>query len=85
MESVVRLLAPLANRAYACMNTSSRAAPLGRIEAALRGAGVDDVQSFRTVGAAVASARAAAEREDLILITGSFYTVADARPLFVGA
>jgi folylpolyglutamate synthase/dihydropteroate synthase len=33
----------------------------------------------------VGAARAAAEEGDVILVTGSFYTVADARPLFVGA
>jgi dihydrofolate synthase/folylpolyglutamate synthase len=85
VESVVRLLAPLADRAYACMNTGSRAAPVSRVEAALRQSGVDHVQAFETVGAAVASAMAAADPEDLILVTGSFYTVADARPLFAGA
>src|SRR5439155_18618735 len=85
VESVVKLLAPLADRAYACMNTGSRAAPVSRVEVALRRSGVDQVQAFETVGAAVASAMAAADPEDLILVTGSFYTVADARPLFVGA
>jgi folylpolyglutamate synthase/dihydropteroate synthase len=34
---------------------------------------------------AVAAAIAAADPDDLVLVTGSFYTVADARPLFVPA
>jgi dihydrofolate synthase / folylpolyglutamate synthase len=84
VESVVSLLAPLADRAYACLNTGSRAAPVSRVEAALRQSGVDEVRAFQTVGAAVAAAIAEADPEDLILVTGSFYTVADARPLFVG-
>jgi dihydrofolate synthase / folylpolyglutamate synthase len=84
VEGVVRHLAPLADRAYACASTSPRAAPVDRVATALREAGVEDVDSFQTVGAAVAAAMAAADPEDLILVTGSFYTVADARPLFVG-
>jgi dihydrofolate synthase/folylpolyglutamate synthase len=83
VEAVARPLGLMADRAYACQSTSPRAAPLDRMEAALRAAGLDDVETFRTVGAAVAAAMAAAEPEDLILVTGSFYTVADARPLFV--
>jgi dihydrofolate synthase/folylpolyglutamate synthase len=85
VESVVRLLAPLADVAYVCMNSSPRSAPPARLEAALEDAGVEDVRAFETVGAAVAAAVSGAEEDDLILVTGSFYTVADARPLFVEA
>ena len=84
VEAVVRLMAPLADRAYAGVSSSPRAAPLERVEKALRGAGVKDVQTFRTIPDAVSAARAAAGESDLILVTGSFYTVADARSLFVG-
>ena len=83
VEAVVRLMAPLADRAYAGVSSSPRAAPLERVEKALRGAGVKDVQAFRTISEAVEEARAAAGESDLILVTGSFYTVADARSLFV--
>jgi dihydrofolate synthase/folylpolyglutamate synthase len=83
VEAMVRLLAPLADRAYASMASSPRAAPVERVEKALRGAGVNDVEAFRTIAEAVAAAVVAAGKNDLILVTGSFYTVADARPLFV--
>src|SRR5439155_720325 len=83
VEAVVRLMAPLADRAYAGVSSSPRAAPLERVEKALRGAGVKDVQTFRTIPEAVDEARAAAGESDLILVAGSFYTVADARSLFV--
>jgi dihydrofolate synthase/folylpolyglutamate synthase len=82
VEAVAGLLGPLADRGYACTNTGARAADVDRVASALRRAGVDAVESFQTVGAAVAAAMAAADPDDLILVTGSFYTVADARPLF---
>lgn len=85
VEGVVGALAPLADHAYACMSSSPRAAPLERVEAALRRAGLSQVDSFDTVRRAVEAARGGAAEEDLILVTGSFYTVGDARPLFVGA
>jgi folylpolyglutamate synthase/dihydropteroate synthase len=51
----------------------------------VRETGVTDVDVLPTVADAVSAAREAAEDDDLIVVTGSFYTVADARPLFVGA
>jgi dihydrofolate synthase/folylpolyglutamate synthase len=85
VEEVTRLLAPVATRGYACRSSSRRAAPPERIAEALRAAGVADVSEFDSVAAAADAARDAATPGDLILVTGSFYTVADARPLFVGA
>jgi dihydrofolate synthase/folylpolyglutamate synthase len=85
VEAVARVLAPLADRAYVCMGSSPRAAPADRVTNALRAAGASLVDEFGAVASAVEAARAAAQEDDLILVTGSFYTVADARPLFVGA
>ena len=85
VEGVVPLLATLADGAYACRSSSPRAAPVERVAAALTTAGLEDVQTFQNVPAAVEAARQEAGEDDLILVTGSFYTVADARPLFVGA
>jgi dihydrofolate synthase/folylpolyglutamate synthase len=85
VEVVTRLLAPLADRAYASVNSSPRSAPAERVVQALTAAGIRDVDDFGSVAAALEAARSAAGPEDLILVTGSFYTVADARPLFVGA
>jgi dihydrofolate synthase/folylpolyglutamate synthase len=84
VEAVCRLLAPLADRAYASPNSNPRSAPPDRVASALAGAGVGEVETFPTVAQAVSAARGAADEGDLILVTGSFYTVADARPLFVG-
>ncbi|HEX2090371.1 MAG TPA: Mur ligase family protein [Actinomycetota bacterium] len=83
VEAFVRLVAPLADRAYACVNSSPRTAPAERVVAALNAAGAQDVESHSGVREAVEAALEEAGQEDLILVTGSFYTVADARPLFV--
>jgi dihydrofolate synthase/folylpolyglutamate synthase len=85
VEAVVSLLAPLADQAYASRNASPRSAPPDRLERALRASGVVDIAAFHSVWEAVTAARAEADPEDLIVVTGSFYTVADARPVFVGA
>ena len=85
VETVAGILAPLADRAYACVTSSARAAPAERVASALTKAGTSNVVTFDSVASAVEAAREAADEDDLILVTGSFYTVADARPLFLGA
>jgi dihydrofolate synthase / folylpolyglutamate synthase len=85
VEAVTRLIAPLAARGYACRSSSPRAAPTDRVERALKEAGLADVAAFDSINEAVEAARSEATKGDLILVTGSFYTVAEARPLFVGA
>ncbi len=84
VESFVQLVAPLADRAYACANSSPRSSPAERLVAALEASGASPVESYTGVGEAVEAALKDAVEGDLILVTGSFYTVADARPLFVG-
>jgi dihydrofolate synthase/folylpolyglutamate synthase len=83
VEAILRPLVPLAYRVYPCRSSSPRAAPVERVAAAAPAAGGAAVEEHATVADAVAAARAAATEGDLILVTGSFYTVADARPLFV--
>jgi dihydrofolate synthase/folylpolyglutamate synthase len=83
VEAVLRPLVPLAAQVYATRSSSPRAAPVDRVAAAARAAGAVAVEEYPTVDGAVAAARAAAADDDLILVTGSFYTVADAHPLFV--
>jgi dihydrofolate synthase/folylpolyglutamate synthase len=85
VEAIGRILAPIADAAYAARTSSPRAAPPERVAAALRVGGVEDVRTFGTVDEALQAARADADEGDLVLVTGSFYTVADARPLLAGA
>jgi dihydrofolate synthase / folylpolyglutamate synthase len=84
VETVAKLIGPLADRAYVTVNSSPRSAPAERVAEALRDAGPAELETFASVEEAAMAARAAAGRDDVILVTGSFYTVADARPLFVG-
>jgi dihydrofolate synthase/folylpolyglutamate synthase len=86
IEGVAAALAPLAPtaRAIATRPEGPRAAEAGRVAAALEQAGFADVSVAATVPEAVRAAREAAGEDDLIVVTGSFYTVAGARPLFVG-
>jgi dihydrofolate synthase / folylpolyglutamate synthase len=85
VETVARLLAPITDLAYVTVNASPRSAQPERLATALRASGVEEAAIFPSVAEAVGSARESAGPEDLILVTGSFYTVGDARPLFMGA
>ena len=78
VDGVVAALAALADRAYATRHGSSRSAPAERVAEASADSGLP-VEAFATVAEALAAARDSADPEDLILVTGSLYTVADAR------
>src|SRR5439155_14822751 len=78
LAGIVRHLAPLTDRAYAATTSSVRARPTEQIAAALAEADVP-VEGFPSIPAAIAGAQEAAAPDDLILVTGSLYTVADAR------
>jgi len=87
-KDVAGVLHPLAGDAalvVATQNASPRAAPADRIakEATLAGAGA--VETVATVEAAVALARQRANDDDCICVTGSLYTVAEARTALLAA
>jgi dihydrofolate synthase / folylpolyglutamate synthase len=83
VAGIVAPLAPLADRAYTCANANPKSLPPDRMVAACHGAGIDDVEEHPTVAHALDAAIATAAEDDLILVTGSLYTVADARPRFI--
>jgi dihydrofolate synthase/folylpolyglutamate synthase len=83
LDGVVRAVAPLAEAGYATAVDSVRARPAEEVAAALTAAGVP-TQTFGSVPDALDAARKAASEEDVILVTGSLYTVADARRALVG-
>jgi dihydrofolate synthase / folylpolyglutamate synthase len=60
-------------------STAARAAAPHDVAEACRRHGLDDVEQFDDVPDALAAAAERAGEEDLILVTGSLYTVADAR------
>lgn len=84
LEGIVRAIAPLADAGYATAVDSVRARPAKEVASALTAAGVP-TETFASVAEALAAARKAASEEDVILVTGSLYTVADARRVVVGA
>lgn len=78
LQGIADRLAPLADRAYACRTASVRARTAEEVGAAFAALGVP-TRTFPSVSQALEAARAAADETDLILVTGSLYTVADAR------
>jgi len=71
-------LAPIADAVYATRNESERSAQEASIAGAFATLG-PAVSSHGSVAEALGAARAAADADDLICVTGSLYTVADAR------
>ena len=78
LDGIVAALVPLADRAYAARNASTRSAVGERVAQSLASARVP-VEAFGSVAEALQAARDSAGADDLILVTGSLYTVADAR------
>jgi dihydrofolate synthase / folylpolyglutamate synthase len=78
LGTVVATLAPIADRAYAAANRSPRSRPAEEIAGFLVPNGVP-TDTFPSVTDALAAATSDAAEGDLILVTGSLYTVADAR------
>jgi dihydrofolate synthase / folylpolyglutamate synthase len=68
-------LAPLADEAYVARNDSVRSADPDAVAAALG----RPASRFGSVAEALAAARAAADPADVVLVTGSLFTVADAK------
>ena len=79
LEGVVAPLAPLADAGYAAAVDSVRARPSREVADAMTAHGIA-TEAFATVSRRVGRGRASRLRAgDLILVTGSLYTVADAR------
>jgi dihydrofolate synthase/folylpolyglutamate synthase len=78
LHGILRPLAPLADAAYAARNDSVRSAEAAPLADVFSAQG-KPVSVFDSVSAAIEAARASANPGDVILVTGSLYTVADAR------
>ena len=78
VAGIAAQLAPLADVVYATRNESERSADASSIAEAF-GAHGPAVAVHRSVAEALEAARVAATADDLICVTGSLYTVADAR------
>jgi len=83
LDGVVAALAPFADAWYAARNETTRSFPADHVAERIAAAG-GRVADLGTVKEALAAARDAAAPDDLILVTGSLYTVADARRALEG-
>ncbi|MGI9600957.1 MAG: bifunctional folylpolyglutamate synthase/dihydrofolate synthase [Acidimicrobiales bacterium] len=77
-ELLLALEAPLAELVVVCQPDSPRAQPVTDVATAARSLGCR-VEEIRSVPEAVDRALALAGEEDLVAVTGSFYTVGEAR------
>lgn len=84
VDGVVAALAPMADVWYPAQNESVRSFPAEHVAERIAAAG-GRVADLGTVEESLAAARDAAAEEDLILVTGSLYTVADARGALGGS
>ncbi|MGH2573659.1 MAG: bifunctional folylpolyglutamate synthase/dihydrofolate synthase [Actinomycetota bacterium] len=82
VDGVVEPLGSRSDHAYTCANSNPASFPPEAVAEACRRAGLD-ATPYPTVDEALDAAVAAATEEDLILVTGSLYTVADARRRYV--
>ena len=82
VDGIVEALAPRVDAAYACANSHPKSLPAEPVAASCEKNGLP-VRTFDSVGLALEAAVAAASDHDLILVTGSLYTVADVRPRYV--
>jgi dihydrofolate synthase / folylpolyglutamate synthase len=84
LDGVVAALAPMTDVWYPAQNESVRSFPAEHVAERIAAAG-DRVADLGTVEESLAAARDAAVGDDLILVTGSLYTVADARRALEGS
>lgn len=77
IAAVTALMATLEARWYVAQVKDVRRAEASVLHDYLRGHGVSDITCFDTVGAAYDAACHEAEDDTLVLVTGSFFTVAD--------
>lgn len=84
VAGILASLAPLADRTYAAANSNPRSRTADEMATLLSAAGAPG-ERFASVAEALAAARASAGEGDLILVTGSLYTVADARRALGGS
>ena len=84
LDGVVAALAPMADVWYPAQNESVRSFPSEHVAERIAAAG-GRVADLGTVEESLAAARDAAAGDDLILVTGSLYTVADARRALGGS
>jgi dihydrofolate synthase/folylpolyglutamate synthase len=84
LDGLIAPLAPITDAWYAAQNESVRSFPAKHVAERIAAAG-GRVADLGTVAEMLQAARDAAAADDLILVTGSLYTVADARRALGGS
>jgi dihydrofolate synthase/folylpolyglutamate synthase len=84
LDGVIAPLVPITDAWYAAQNESVRSFPAEHVAERIAAAG-GRVADLGTVSEMLAAARDATAPDDLILVTGSLYTVADARRALGGS
>jgi folylpolyglutamate synthase/dihydropteroate synthase len=82
VAGMVGALASRASRVYATANSNPKSLAPDAMANICEAAGLTP-ERFASIGDALDAAEASAGEDDLILVTGSLYTVADARPRYV--
>jgi len=85
IEGVVRPIAANADVVYATRNDSARSAEPEEVARAARAPSSATVEVSPSVADAIAAARATARPGDLVLVTGSLFTVGDAKRVLARA
>jgi dihydrofolate synthase / folylpolyglutamate synthase len=83
LGGIVEALAPVADLAFPTRHGSPRSAPPEVVAEACKAVGLTVVEAFDDVPGALAAGLAAASERDLVLVTGSLYTVAHARAVLL--
>ena len=84
MKGIMSALLPLASKTIFTAPAYGRAASPGELEKLSRSMGYREVICADSVAKAIAEAKELAAPEDLILITGSFYTAGEAKTVLKG-
>lgn len=84
LPAMVELLAPVIDEVIVTVPDSPRAASAGQVAAACDGAGMTVTAQVPGVGAAVNTAADRAGRHGMVVVTGSLYTVGEARAALGG-
>jgi len=82
LSGILSPILPLADRVFAVAPALDRALPAAQLAAFCRGAGAS-AEEAGSVARGIALARAAAGADDLILVSGSLFTVGEARSILL--
>ena len=83
VAGMVAELAPVTHRAFACVSRHPRAVPPEQLQEVFRRAGIE-ADASKDVASALTAARSQAGKDDLVLVTGSLFVVAEALEAWFG-